>query len=286
MSTERARAGGTIMLDHRARGLTMPDPSGYVLRPRDRAELERLRHQHEVWSEPTAWALDRASVGPGHRVADLGCGPGFLALELGRRVGPEGRVLGVETSPLFVESLRSSARDLPWVTARCRDIRETWGEPGTLDAVFCRWVLMFLPDPERVIERARETLRPGGRFVAMEYANFRSMSLHPRGDAFARTYRARCSSVPKCRRTVWMAHSCAPRANVSPLSVHPYPRASMRREAVRRSCPDPPYRPGTTQPSTPKSAQRRQRSASKSPAASRSMMRGSSSSSANRTTEA
>jgi len=49
---------------------------------------------------------------------------------------------------------------------------------------------MFVPEPERAIERVAAALRPGGTVVALEYFQFQSIALHPHGEAFARTYAA------------------------------------------------------------------------------------------------
>lgn len=167
------------------------DGDAYVLRDRDQDEVARLRFQHEVWREPTDDALDRAGVLPGERWADLGCGPGFLSLDLAARVGGEGRVLAVDASELFVGVTEAEA-DASGLGSRVEalrgDIRDS--ALGTLDGAVCRWVLMFVSKPERVLENVAEALRPGGTFVAMEYVQFRSMSLWPSGEAFARTYRA------------------------------------------------------------------------------------------------
>src|SRR3954449_7388044 len=57
-----------------------------------------------------AW-LDAAGVGPGMRVADLGCGPGDVTLAAARRVGPTGSVIGVDDAARPLERARRRARD-------------------------------------------------------------------------------------------------------------------------------------------------------------------------------
>jgi ubiquinone/menaquinone biosynthesis C-methylase UbiE len=170
--------------------MELRDP--YVLRSKDEEEIARLAFQHEVWLEPTRRALDAAGFAAGDVVADLGCGPGFLTLELAQRVGRSGRVLGVDSSPRFVQSLetRIAQAGATQVKAVLADVRDEVAASASLDGVVCRWTLMFVPEPERVLARVATALRPGGIFVAMEYGQFLSMALHPAGPAFVRTYRA------------------------------------------------------------------------------------------------
>lgn len=168
----------------------MREDDTYVLRSRDEEEIARLEFQHRVWAEATRDALDMGGFGPGASVADLGCGPGFVSLELAGRVGPSGRVLAVDASERFVHSLleRAARGGFAHVEARVGDIRKAVIAPASLDAAFCRWTLMFVGEPERAVEAVAQALRPGGRFVAMEYTQFLAMALRPEGAAFARVF--------------------------------------------------------------------------------------------------
>ncbi|MGB0332425.1 MAG: methyltransferase domain-containing protein, partial [Planctomycetota bacterium] len=78
----------------------MSDTPEYLLGTNDR-ELQRLEAQHEVWRDLAVAALDRAGVGPGSAVLDLGAGPGFVTLDLAERVGPKGSVVGLDESPVW-----------------------------------------------------------------------------------------------------------------------------------------------------------------------------------------
>jgi ubiquinone/menaquinone biosynthesis C-methylase UbiE len=55
-------------------------------------------------------AMDRAGLAAGASVLDIGCGCGHTTLELGRRVGPRGRVLGVDFSGPMLGPARRAAR--------------------------------------------------------------------------------------------------------------------------------------------------------------------------------
>jgi ubiquinone/menaquinone biosynthesis C-methylase UbiE len=164
----------------------------YVLRARDQEEITRLKLQHEVWKEKTDAAVSRAQFSSGDRLLDLGCGPGALSLDLADITGSDGSVLALDKSEQFIQHLREQAPLLgrPWIDARVGDVVDfPYGE-NTLDGAVCRWMLMFLMEPEKVIEKLALALRPGARIVVMEYVQFRSMSLWPTGDAFKKLYHA------------------------------------------------------------------------------------------------
>lgn len=151
-------------------------------------ERERLRQQHELWlpSARSAWA--RAGLEEGWRVLDLGAGPGDCSLELARAVGSSGRVLALEQSPAYVEEARGRAgrEGLAWLEVRPHDLAvDRLGENG-FDLAWCRWVAMFLPVLDPLLDLLAHSLRAGGRFVAHEYVHWETFALHPHGAAVAR----------------------------------------------------------------------------------------------------
>lgn len=164
----------------------------YVLRDRDESEIARLELQHRTWASVTNDALDRAGVCAGQTVLDAGCGPGFLALDLARRVGPAGRVAAVDASERFVSHARAMAETngIPHMDALVADAAHLPVSDAAADVALCRWLLMFVADPDRVVTEMARTLRPGGTFVAIEYASIRAISLHPEGREFSRVYDA------------------------------------------------------------------------------------------------
>ena len=156
------------------------------------AEESRLETQHRLWAGEARGLWDRAGFGPGARLLDLGCGPGFATLELAERVGAGGRVLAVDESVRFVGRLTREANRLGFkqITARVERAEMVRLEPASLDGAFVRWLFCFLPDPAAVIDRVVNGLRPGGRFVAWDFLNFDAMALLPRSPAFKRVHAA------------------------------------------------------------------------------------------------
>ncbi len=161
----------------------------YILGTGD-VELDRLARQHDVWRETTDELWDVARFGPGQRLLDLGCGPGFASMELAERVGPSGQIIAVDNSERFVGHLRNwiAERGIENVDVQLGEATAPEVTPGTMDGVYIRWLLCFLPDPSKVIEEAAATLAPGGRMVVMDYFNYLSIRSFPHSEIFNRVF--------------------------------------------------------------------------------------------------
>ena len=149
------------------------DPARQI-REEQRAEWDAVaggwqRHRQKM-SAPMS-AITRAMVdalrpGPGDRVLDLACGVGDPAFEIAGRVGPEGRVLGLDLSPEMVRAAEEWAEEHGVGNAGFRVIPDELDlgvAPESFDAATCRLGLMFVPDPVAALGRLREALVPGGR---------------------------------------------------------------------------------------------------------------------------
>lgn len=111
-------------------------------------------------------ALQRAAAQPGERVIDIGCGCGDTAVELARRVGTGGRVLGVDVSRPMLEVARARAaaaglRQLDFAEADA----SVAALPAGNDLLYSRFGVMFFADPVAAFVHLRAALRPGGRLV-------------------------------------------------------------------------------------------------------------------------
>lgn len=166
----------------------MTSPAPYVLGT-GTDELERLDRQHQIWRNDALAGWARAGFGPGQRLLDLGCGPGFAALDLAELVGPGGSVLALDNAEPYLAHLRqqASARSLPWLTTQACDLNARAAgallEPDCCDGIWCRWVAMFLRDPQPLIDLIVRALRPGGRLVLHEYIQWDTFALVPGGEA-------------------------------------------------------------------------------------------------------
>lgn len=95
------------------------------------------------------------------RIVDIGCGFGESTRELGERVGPNGRVVGIDAAARYLEVARDEARHLPQVSYEVADVEA--GVPGgPYDMAFSRMGTMFFASPVIALRRVREALVPGG----------------------------------------------------------------------------------------------------------------------------
>ena len=115
----------------------------------------------------TARLMEATDVQPGEHVIDVGCGCGSTTLEFARRVGKEGRVIGVDVSKPMLEQARARSAEISQVMLEHADAQTHVFEPGSVDLVTSRFGIMFFTDPVRAFANLRTSLRDRGRFVAM-----------------------------------------------------------------------------------------------------------------------
>jgi arsenite methyltransferase len=115
----------------------------------------------------------RAKVVPkqGERGLDIGCGPGLLACELARDVGPPGRMVGTDpSSDMVVVSAERGRRSA--MAGRTEfavgEAVELHFPAQTFDFVTAVQVYEYVADLQRALGEAYRVLRPGGRLVVMD----------------------------------------------------------------------------------------------------------------------
>jgi demethylmenaquinone methyltransferase / 2-methoxy-6-polyprenyl-1,4-benzoquinol methylase len=121
---------------------------------------------HHEWRRR---AVERAEVGAGSDALDVCCGTGDLALELRRRIGPDGRVVGCDFSEPMLELARRKSGDegLPVEFGWADALDLPYGD-GSFDAVTIGFGARNLADLDRGISEMARVLRPGGRLVILE----------------------------------------------------------------------------------------------------------------------
>ena len=117
---------------------------------------------HHRWRERAA---DLAAVGAGDRVLDVASGTGDLAVELARRVGPGGTVIGSDFSEGMLELARQKSTAVTWEWANALEL--PYPDDGFAAATVGFGARNF-SDLDRGLGEMARVVRPGGRVVVLE----------------------------------------------------------------------------------------------------------------------
>ena len=117
---------------------------------------------HHRWRERAA---DLAALEPGARALDVATGTGDLAIELARRVGPAGEVVGSDFSEGMLEHARGKSTAVRWEQANALALPYA---DGGFDAATVGFGARNFSDLERGLAEMTRVVRPGGRVVVLE----------------------------------------------------------------------------------------------------------------------
>jgi SAM-dependent methyltransferase len=144
----------------------LPSAPGPYALATGKAAAYRLGLLHRLYGPGTRRVLLEAGLQPGMRVADLGCGVGLVTALLADLIGPRGHAVGIDASPAQLAQARTllhpGGTNIRFFEASATD---TGLPPASFDLVYCRFLLIHLPEPERALGQMRALLRPNGILV-------------------------------------------------------------------------------------------------------------------------
>ena len=130
--------------------------------------LDRPEREAE---EAPELALDALGLRAGMVVADVGAGTGYMSLRMARRVGPTGKVYANDLQPEMLQKLRANSQREK--LSNVETVQGTEADPklppNTMDLVLLVDVYHEFSQPQAMLDKIRESLKPDGRLVLLEY---------------------------------------------------------------------------------------------------------------------
>ncbi len=119
-----------------------------------------------------AHAIERLHLHMGDVVVDLGCGTGLSFASILDRIGPSGRLLGVDLSEGMLTQARARVDGNGWDNVELiQSDMLSYRYPDHVDAVVSMGALGYIEDPETIIAAAANALVPDGRLAIMDIKN-------------------------------------------------------------------------------------------------------------------
>lgn len=129
-----------------------------------------VRPEREAEEHPEE-ALKALEIPQGAVVADIGAGVGYFTWRLAERVGPSGIVYGEDIQQEMLDQLVKNMRERR--LANVRPVLGSIDDPklpkDSIDLVLLVDVYHEFSEPQRMLQRIRESLKPNGRLVLLEY---------------------------------------------------------------------------------------------------------------------
>ena len=119
------------------------------------------------WKRYGERTVERLALHPGARVLDVGCGTGASALPAADRVGPTGKVIGVDLAERLLEiaQQKAASRNLGNAEFHFGDMERLGYPDGDFDAVICVFAIFFVPDMAKQLRELWRMVCPGGRLA-------------------------------------------------------------------------------------------------------------------------
>ncbi len=173
----RCVAAGAVLLAAFAQAQTQVQPDRHPISGRRYAGVmgvggaDWLVRPERSEEEQPDKAISLLNINKGATVADVGAGNGYVTWRLAERVGPNGKVYANDIQPEMLELLRRNMQQRK--LKNVETVLGAYDDPklpaNTLDLIILVDVYHEFSEPQKMLRRMRESLKPDGRLVLLEY---------------------------------------------------------------------------------------------------------------------
>ena len=148
--------------DQRRIGPAVAKELGY-----DADEIDRLPASVTESFAGVGNPLSLGEIHSGETVLDLGSGAGLDSIRAARKVGPSGRVVGIDFTPEMIERARRNVAAVGLVNVAFLEaaIEAIPLPDATADVALCNGLFNLCPDKPKALAEVSRILKPGGRFL-------------------------------------------------------------------------------------------------------------------------
>ena len=129
-----------------------------------------------AWREA---AIRDLHLKPGDTVIDMGCGTGLTFPSLYQKVGPTGRIIGIDISADMLDQAQELVAENGWTNVELTAIDiSQYVFPVKADGILSTFALILVPNAGQVVSQACQALKPGGRISLLDMAWPENWSIH------------------------------------------------------------------------------------------------------------
>jgi len=113
--------------------------------------------------------VEQLTLRPGDTVVEIGCGTGLNFALIQEKIGPKGRIIGVDLSSEMLARAADRVRRVGWINVELvESAAADYSYPKNVDGVLSAFALTLEPDFDAVVERGAQALAPGRRWVVLD----------------------------------------------------------------------------------------------------------------------
>jgi len=107
---------------------------------------------------------------PGDTIIEIGCGTGMNFPLLQEKIGPDGRIIGIDLSEAMLEQAEKRINAAGWSNVELvHSSAADYEFPDGVDGIIATGVLTYEPDYDEVVQRGAKSLAPGKRWAVFDY---------------------------------------------------------------------------------------------------------------------